>query len=84
MAVITIRITEQKDLDMIEDVKKSTKNLASSKALLDSGYLYLEFKEKYEKEKRERENLEHDLYKLKSKVGDYFDAIDGLKKEVKR
>ncbi|WP_135382165.1 hypothetical protein [Vibrio tasmaniensis] len=75
---ITIRNTEEHE-QMLLEVKELTNINTMSKALIKSGYLAIDYHNKYKKSAAENEKLRRELYQLKNKISNYVTALDDLR-----
>ncbi|WP_029847877.1 hypothetical protein [Vibrio parahaemolyticus] len=75
---ITIRDIQEHE-EMLSRLKEQTGTSTMSKALLKGGYDALKFKELYLAECNKNKKLRDELYRSSEAVGDYFDALDGLR-----
>ncbi|EGQ9359621.1 hypothetical protein HJ082_03840 [Vibrio parahaemolyticus] len=75
---ITIRDIQEHE-EMLSRLKEQTGTSTMSKALLKGGYDALKFKELYLAECNKNKKLRDELYRSSEAVGDYLDALDGLR-----
>ena len=78
MMAITIRDIQEHE-EMLSRLKEQTGTSTMSKALLKGGYDALKFKELYLAECNKNKKLRDELYRSSEAVGDYLDALDGLR-----
>ncbi|HHF2888682.1 TPA: hypothetical protein ACPJZ3_000708 [Vibrio diabolicus] len=79
---ITIRDIQEHE-EMLSRLKEQTGTSTMSKALLKGGYDALKFKELYLAECNKNKKLRDELYRSSEAVGDYLDALDGLRSFVR-
>ncbi|EGR0527095.1 hypothetical protein BBM61_11135 [Vibrio parahaemolyticus] len=75
---ITIRDIQEHE-EMLSRLKEQTGTSTMSKALLKGGYDALKFKELYLAECNKNKKLRDELYRSSEAVGDYLNALDGLR-----
>ncbi|MCZ4387625.1 hypothetical protein O4H46_04815 [Vibrio alginolyticus] len=75
---ITIRDIQEHE-EMLSRLKEQTGTSTMSKALLKGGYDALKFKDLYLAECNKNKKLRDELYRSSEAVGDYLDALDGLR-----
>lgn len=78
MMAITIRDTAEHE-EMLTQLKEQTHTSTMSKALLKGGYDALKYKELYLAECHKNKKLRDELYRNSEAIGDYLDALDGLR-----
>lgn len=74
---ITIRNTEEHE-KMLSELKQLTNINTMSKALVEGGYLAIQYHDKYKREAIENQKLRNELSTLRRKVNNYLSALSDL------